>query len=285
MKILCELGILFFLLFVNACSFFEKKSHQSVYDFFSEKNKKKTFIYTDASGSFDYIRETKQLKNMIVSRNRMFSKVERKRRSFLSSRNKNNSLLVEKSILLSKLGVIKSKGRNKLVLRPEKSEFLVWLEGKKYQNTMTIIPQKKAMRVEFTSLVSTHESESRKESYIETFPPSTHICFFNQLPECLKSNMLLKQMINKRREKTSIFILWDQYPFSQEMYLNVGSKLFSKASVKYEGTFKKNHRIVVEVEGQDIVYFFDNNLNFKKLAWIVQGTTLISPDELEVVDH
>ncbi|MCM2351642.1 MAG: hypothetical protein NDI69_16605 [Bacteriovoracaceae bacterium] len=248
--------LLFFLLIITGCS-----SNGT------PREGQTPYSYADVSGSYRFIRETKQLQKKIVTRNQLLS-------------TKGSQLRVlEKSILVSQKGSIKSGKARLMTVRPLASEFVVWLEGKRYSSKMQLNAKAKAMKLTLNS------PESRWQGVKEIpFPKGKYFCFFNQIPECLYHNYLLNLSLQREHQKFDFYVIWDSFPFIQDQYNYVGKNLFATATVKYDGEFNKQYRYVVEVEGQMILYTLSKSFDLVKMAWIAQGITVAPPGEA-IVDE
>jgi hypothetical protein len=228
----------------------------------SPKEIKQRYAFIDGSGKYIISREHKLLKNKLISR------------SQISSNQGSAIKPLEKSIMVSQLGSIKEKTNRIQVMRPFASEFTVWLEGKRYNSKMRLDVRNKAMVVELTS----PEEKWKGKSSIP-FPKGKQFCFFSQIPDCLYHNQFLTKALARKGENLSFYVVWDGYPYIQEQYTGVGSKLFSPAVVRFDGEHKKAHRYLVEVEGQSIIYNFSKNFDFVRMFWIAQGISIVPPNE------
>jgi hypothetical protein len=221
-----------------------------------------TYNYLDSSGTYKLVRESKKVSQKIVTRQQMMDD------------KKGGGKLIEKSIIVSRIGSIKNKSSRLLILRPEASEYTVWLEGKKYSSRLELNPRGKTMKLMMES------PEKRWQGTSEvTFPKGKYFCFFNQLPECLRLNFLLSRALEQKSQRFHFYLIWDSYPYVQEIFNQVGTKLFTPASVKYDGTINGLLRFVVELDGQVVVYQLNRSFHFIKMAWISQGVTIAPPGE------
>ncbi len=223
---------------------------------------KSTYSYVDESGSFNLIRESKLLDKKLVTRNQMVQKTGA------------GAKILEKSVLLSRLGSIKLKNSRLLTVRPEASEYTVWIEGKKYFSKMNINPSQKSM----TLTLDSPEPNWKGTSDI-SFPKGKYFCFFNQIPECLYHNYLLSNSKNADNKKMDFFVIWDNYPFISDLLTAVGRKLFAPATVKFDGEINHLFRYIVEIENQVILYQFSRSFDLVKVAWISQGITIAPPGQ------
>lgn len=250
---------LFLLLIITACSSLGTDS---------PKEGKVTYAYVDPGGSFKLIRESRVIKQKIVTRIQLLdTKGSRER-------------VLEKSVLISQIGSIKSGGKRLLTVRPYASEFTVWLEGKKYFNRMRIDPKNKAMQLTLNS----PESKWQGTSLVK-FPPAKYFCFYNQLPECLYHNFLLKLSRENPDLKYDFYLIWDGFPYIQDQLLRVGRNLFASASLKFDGENKGLFRYIVEVEGQMIMIQTSKSYDLVKVAWISQGITIAPPGQAIVEEE
>jgi hypothetical protein len=228
----------------------------------SPREGKTIYSYVDESGTFSFVRENKSIKQKMVTR------------SHLIDRKGAESKLLEKTVMVSRIGSIKKQGTRLLTVRPEASEYSVWLEGKKYHSKFEIVPAKKAMKVTLES------PEPKWQGVSEVlFPKARYFCFFNQIPECLYHNYLLISATENQAQRFDFYVIWDSYPYIQDVLLKVGRKLFAPASVKFDGEIKGLFRYIVEVEGQAISYQFTKNYELVKVAWISQGITIAPPGQ------
>jgi len=230
--------------------------------FGSPKEIKRNYVYIDVSGKYRFTREHKLLNQKIVTRTQ------------LTQETGDNSKVLEKSITVSQLGTVKKSDIRSLVVRPYGSEFSVWLEGKKYDSKSKLDQSSKSLEVDLQSPESKWNGIQRYP-----FPRDDKFCYFSQIPECLYHNLLLLKSIENPKETYGFTIVWDGFPFIQDQLNGVGQKLFSKAKISYEKSPKNEHRIVVEFEGQSVLYHFSKSFDLIRMLWIAQGISIIPPDE------
>jgi hypothetical protein len=221
-----------------------------------------TYSYLDAAGSFNYVRDVKLLDKKIITRNQI-----------LDTKGSGTQLL-EKSIMLSRIGSIRSSKTRLLTVRPEASEYVVWLEGKKYLSRMNLDSKSKSLTIDLES--PENRWQGRKSV---SFPKGKYFCFFGQLPECLYHNFLLTSALNQVDRRFDFYVIWESYPFVQDILTKVGKKLFAPATVKFDGEIKGLFRYIVEVDGQMLLYQFTKNFELVKVAWISQGITIAPPGQ------
>ena len=244
----------YFLLFLFSCS-----SH-----FFNgaPREGKMTYSYLDAAGRFNYVRDLKLIDKKIITINQILDPKG------------SGSQILEKSVMLSRIGSIKSSKTRLLIVRPEASEYVVWLDGKKYLSKMRLDSKSKGLLIDLES--PENRWQGRKS---ESFPKGNYFCFFGQLPECLYHNFLLKNARSQEDVRFDFYIIWESYPFVQDILTKVGKKIFAPATVKFDGEIKGLFRYIVEVEGQMLLYQFTKSFELVKVAWISQGITIAPPGQ------
>jgi hypothetical protein len=229
---------------------------------------KTSYAYVDESGTYKLQRETKVIRKKIVTRSQI-----------LDSKG-STSRVLEKAIMVSQIGSIGAKGKRLLTVRPTASEFVVWLEGKKYSSKMQLDAKNKSMRVTLES----PEPKWQGTSSIP-FPKGKYFCFYNQIPECLYQNYLLVKATENQNQKFDFYVIWDNYPFVQDQLAKIGNNLFATASIKFDGEIKSHFRYIVEIGGQMLLYQFTRSFDLVKVAWIAQGITIAPPGEEIVEDE
>lgn len=246
--------VLFLFLFFTSCS--------TLLPTGAPKEIKQQYAFIDGSGKYVISREHKLLKNKLISR------------TLISSNQGSAVKPLEKSIMVSQLGTINEKNKRVQVMRPFASEFTVWLEGKSYNSKMRLDVRTKSMVVELTS----PEEKWKGKSSIP-IPKAKQFCFFSQIPDCLYHNRFLSKALERKGENLPFYVVWDGYPYIQDLFTGVGTKLFAPAIVRYDGEFKKAQRFLVEVEGQSIIYHFSKTFDFVRMFWIAQGISVVPPNE------
>ncbi len=223
---------------------------------------KTSYSYADVSGSYRLNRESRQIKQKLVTRNQL-----------LDTKG-GSSKVLEKTIMVSQIGSIKAKKTRILTVRPVASEFTVWLEGKKYHSRMQLNEKNKSMRLTLDS----PETKWQGTSEIK-FPKGKYFCFFSQIPECLYHNYHLPHAHENKNKRYDFYVVWDGYPYIQEQLTRVGQSLSAPATLKFDGEINGQFRYIVEVEGQMILYHFTRSYDLVKIAWIAQGITIVPPGE------
>lgn len=217
---------------------------------------KSGYNFTDVTGTYRLNREHKVINKKLVTRTQLFSGAG-------SSKN------LEKSINVAHLGSIKQGKNRLLVLRPEASDFTVWLDGKKYSSNMRINTKNKTLQIKLDS------PESKWQGTREVpFPKAKNFCFYSQIPDCLYHNMLLTRAMESKPQKMEFYVIWDNWPYMQEQLTNIGSEVFASASVSFEGPKQNTLRFLVEVEDQMLLYHFSKSFDLVRMNWIAQGITV-----------
>ena len=212
------------------------------------------YHYHDISGEFRYSREKKTVKKRVVNRSTI--------------RSVDGTKFFEKSIMVSQPGSIKgSKGRVN-TFRPTASDYEVWLDGKLHKSSLRLDVKNKSMQ----AMVQEAGKARRVEHF--KFPKHQQFCFYNQIPECLAYNGILASVLSSPKAK-EFFVVWDTWPYHQEMLTGFANDLFVSAQVRYEGKDKTGHRVIVDLAGQMILYHFSEEYELEKMAWISQGITLL----------
>ena len=233
----------------------------------SPKEGKTSYGYQDTSGTFRLVRETKTIKQKIISRSQL-----------LSATGDSNKVL-EKSVTVSQIGSVKSKSGRSMVIRPIASEFTVWPEGKRYFTRMKLNPKRKSMAITMQS-----PEDKWNGSREVPFPKGQHFCFYSQIPECLFHSRLLDRAEVKENQTIPFYVIWDSFPYSQEQFSGVGQGLFAPASLKFEGEKKKLLQYIIEVDNQILIYNFSKSKDLKKISWIAQGILIAPPGEIVTGD-
>ncbi len=220
------------------------------------------YYYRDVSGLYNYDRETKTIKNKVVTRYQM---------SLTSDQTKRP---LEKSIVVAEKGSVKAGGKSILVQRPLMSQYTVWLEGKKHFSQLKTLMNEKSLEIKMDSPDSRWKGIKKVK-----FPGGIHFCYFSQLAECLINTGILGKSIGRAHSKTAITVIWDNYPYVLDQLTHVQDSVFARAEVYLDEEEKNLYRIGVDITGQTIFYHFSKNWELVKMSWIAQGITLMTPSE------
>ncbi len=237
------------LFFLFSCASSDLKVHEG----------KHIYSLSDVSGNFRLEREVKFKNNKLITRNQILNPAG------------GDSKVLEKSVTLSQFGTLKTKKGPLRVVRPLASEFVTWLEGKKYTSRMKVDLKTKTMVV----------SSSEVKEQIIPFPKGQQFCFFSQLPDCLNLSGILQRASENPKQGIGLTVIWDSFPFTPELYIGAGRNLFSTANFKHDGRIKNRIRYILEVDGQVILFHFAQDHKLAKMAWISQGLTIVPPGEEE----
>lgn len=214
------------------------------------------YNYHDVSGDFKVSREKKTTNKKVVNR------------SLLAARD--GLKLFEKSITVSQPGSIQSSKGRVNTFRPMASDYEVWLDGRLYKSSLRIDIKNKSMRA-----IIYEPGKKRRIENIK-FPRHEQFCFYNQIAECLAYNGILSSIIDSKRARArDFFVIWDSWPYQNEMLSGIKPDLFIAAQARYEGKDKDGHRIVIDIGGQLILYHFSESQELVKMAWVAQGITLL----------
>lgn len=247
-----KISTLFLFIILSACSTSKQYSPEG----------KSKYIYRDVSGGYYYDRETKTVKNKIVTRYQLSSTSDQMKRP------------LEKSIVVSEKGTVKIEGKSRVILRPLMSQYTVWLEGKKYFSQLKTLIKEKSLEITMDS------PETRWKGIKKVkFPTGAYFCYFSQLAECLTHTGLLGKMVARPHEKVAITLIWDNYPYLIDQLTNIQDSVFARAEVYLDEEEKTLYRIGLDVTGQTIFYHFSKSWELVKMSWIPQGITLMTPRE------
>ncbi len=223
---------------------------------------KNRFVYRDLSGEYSYERDTKTVKNKVVTRYQLSQSGDQMRRA------------LEKSIVVSEKGSVKINGKSQIVMRPLMSQYTVWLEGKKHFTQLKTLIKEKSLEITMDS----PEAKWKGRKIIK-FPGGVNFCYFSQLAECLTHTGILGRLIVKPHQKVPLTVIWDNYPYLLDQLTNIENNVFGRAEVYLDEDEKNLYRIALDITGQTVFYHFTRNWELEKMSWVAQGITLMSPSE------
>lgn len=212
----------------------------------------------DKSGKFSLVRESGLAsdKKHIVSKYRVFSddKPDRK--------------VLEQSITFATPGLLKNSIK---LMRPYKSQYKVWFDGKLYQSETSLDPKNKSLVVK---MKSPEKQWTGTRSF--RFPGGNGLfCYFSQLVECVRYTGFIEKAMKVKAGKMNLHIIWDGFPYIQEQYLNIKNEPFAAAVLEYDGqTNEKDHRFSLSVSGNVLFYLFNDSYEYAKIFWPAQGYSL-----------
>jgi len=242
-------SLIIFLFFIS-CSSIKKKDGFKPFDIAS----KRSFIYTDMTGSYFLNREAKKSQSKVVTRRKLFFKKQEKN-------------YLEKTISISK--IVQFNG-NKPGIIPLISQHEIWFDKNKFFSQISIDLKEKKAKVD---LISPEKKWNGQQTF--DLPKSNVYCFFTQLPECLKSYGILHLLKNKENSIIPIALIWDIYPFHQEQFSNIKDNLVELAQIKRDDNRdNKILRVNLELENQIIIYHFTKRDKLEGMFWISQGMSV-----------
>lgn len=208
------------------------------------------YQYKDSSGEYSLRRTVKRHKSKLVT------KVELLPLGVTSGE-------LEKTISVSVLG---NRQNHSPTLLPEVSQHQVWFEKKRYFSQIKL--NRKHRRLDIVL-----ESPEKKWQGTETHKlPSTNLlCFFQQIPECLKRAEML---FTSKKKQVSLFVVWEAYPFYSETYEKLSGTPYTKATWRLEKIDKNGRQYSLNLANQIIFYHFNNQLEFETMFWVAQGITV-----------
>lgn len=247
---------------LSGCSFLKRGSGTSSGTDTSSLvgNSKTRFKLTDKAGEFVVYRENGRSSSKFISKRQVLPFDDDK------------SKVLEQGIAISKIGAV---GKDFKIMRPYKSQYSVWFDGKKYQTNISL--DEKARKLD-VKLKSPEKQWNGVQSF--SFPDSKSIyCFFSQVLECAAITGYFSRVLEKKRGQMNFYIIWDGFPYFQEQYLNVPDTLFSKAQFNYDGKNKLGEsRFSLKFGGQVIFLLLDKKNKFVKKFWITQGLSMVASD-------
>ena len=214
------------------------------------KNTRNSFNFKDRFGLYNLEREVRNKNNQLILRRQLSPQMQR-------------SLVLEKTIVVSQLGTI---GKKRMPsMRPVIAQHTIWFEKQKYFTQLKVQPKTKTLEV----VMKSPEKKWSGQKLIK-FPKGKIFCFFSQIPECVKYHGLLTSN-NKPKE---FYIIWDNYPYHQETYENVGESVFQMVRFQYNGEENGLKIYSLSLGNQIIFYHFNYDKEFERMYWIAQGVSL-----------
>ena len=231
------------LFFFSACA-----TQKNNTDHFGYKAK---FELLDSSGKFILTREVKTKGNKLISRIKIFDL------------NMVNEL--ESTVSVSRVGY-KNQNRDDILLLPDAAQFKVWFEKEEYLANTKISPRGRVIKTQYK------DPENKQGKLLShNLPKGKAYCFFSQIPECVKIQRLI---FKAQKEKVSLYVIWDNFPYHTEQYENMSSDRFVLADFYLKEKNKNELKYSLDLGNQIIFYHFDNKLNFEKMFWVAQGLSL-----------
>lgn len=250
------------LFFLNSCAYLEKvrrpiKATRSKQSSNKSSNSSGEYLLKDKSGEFLVKREKGSGKKgkIFIVKQKVFPF------------NNSNGDAVEKSVSISEVGILNGKVK---ILRPQKSQYVVWFDKKRFSSNIEIDPASKSLKLEMQS-----PEKEWNGTKIIPFPNTSSVyCFFSQIIDCAKTSDFIEKATSRETGKMNFYVIWDAYPYFQQQYDNLSSNIFSQAELEFDGKTSGNLvRFNLKVEGQSIFYVIDSESNLKGQYWVSQGLT------------
>ena len=233
-----------------SCAVTKKKESKS-------KNQLSYFLFKDLSGEYIVKREVINRSNQLAIRQSLYAP-------------ENQKTPLEKSVTVSKFGAVKNGKSLSQASRPFASQYSIWFEQKEFFTQFQLNVKKRG----FDIYMKSPEKKWNGKQFVSV-PKGHRFCWFSQIPECVKKLIKLDQ---RNREKTSFYIVWDNFPYYSEQLQNLSGKPLVKASIYYEGKFEKSYRYAVSFSQQIIFYHFNSDFEFEKMFWVAQGIVMVRND-------
>lgn len=185
--------------------------------------------------------------------------------------------VLEQSVVLSRLGSIKGKIS---ILRPEKSQYTVWFDGKEYSTITQIDTKNKSLAMTFNS-----PEEQWKGQKTISFPKKGMIyCYFSQLMECVMASGFVHKAIDSGNGEMNLHVIWEGYPYIQQQYIGIPDEVFSSATFNYDGENERGLRrfsLNIKNSNQIIFYQLNKQDELKGVFWPAQGLSIGTKGSLE----
>ncbi len=217
----------------------------------------------------DLYTETRLVRERGMSQGERFT-VKRKVTSLAS-----NELILEKSISISKMGTHKN-GFTTLV--PERSQFQVWYDGKRYFSDIKIDIEHNKVEVSLKS------PEKRWRGRREVALPGKGgiYCFYSQLIECIRVTGFIDKAIKKGMGEMNFYLIMDGYPYWHHHLSNLKSEVISVAKFSLDGTNRRDETSFnLEFGGQVIFFHVDKNRSLIKMFWVAQGISIVKESSIK----
>ena len=264
MRIISLILILFVL---ASCSSFQRKKTLP-----PSKPETKNYIFKDRTGEF--ILERKSVlnaeKKVVIVKQTL---------STNGTDDEEGTNILEESTSYSTPGILKDKIN---ILRPAKSLYHVWFDKKKYTTEMKLNTKTKKLDI----TVDSPEEKFNSSKKISLPRKNTGVfCFFSQLVECVRATEFFNKAIDNEAGTMNFHIIWENYPFHQELYSEFPNDILSQVSLEYDGKNSKGeYRFTLQLPNQTIFYFLDKNTELLKMFWVAQGISMVRQDKEAEVD-
>jgi transposase len=157
--------------------------------------------------------------------------------------------------------------KGEVAILPDISQFKVWFDKKEHFSQIKLDRKTKSLEILAKAPVEKWNFQKKIK-----LPSGRYYCFFSQLPECLKEQKLLEKAVD---EKVAIFIIWDNYPFHNEIYKGLSSDPYTRAFLSLAGHDKNTVKYALDVGNQSFFIHYDKDIEFKAYYWISQGISAV----------
>ncbi len=217
-----------------------------------------TFQYTDVSGSFTLQRRS-NLKD---------KKIYFQRLIYQDSFDKS----VEKLRTIMQVGGVY--GGEGVHFRPVISQIQLWMEGKEFSSQMKLNLKEKSLEI-----VSTGKSKQAQKVMVPIGKEHKLLCFFQQLPECLKMTGMLRKLIENKDQEFEISVVMESYPFNELLYSDFSNNPIYRTRIVQgsQDMLDSKNEIVLNAEmgEQTINYKFSRSGEFLGMFWVAQGISMV----------
>lgn len=221
----------------------------------------KSFRLEDKNGEFLIKRKRifKENKNILVVSRTIYSDTTA------------TAKVLEKSATGSTPGLFK----NRKMLRPNSSYYEVWFDGKKYLSSSKINIKRKSLEY---FLDSPEAQWKGQREY--PFPQDSDVfCYYNQVIECIGYTGFFESAIKESTGIKKFYIIWDGFPYYEELYLNMPNTPFEMAEMSFDGTTPEGYYRFSLKTGENLqFYFLNKNFEIKRHFWVAQGITIIDKE-------
>ena len=232
--------------FAASCSGLPSKRHALV------RGSHSSYQLKDRTGEYFLKRRVKVVRSKVATKSEVFA-------------SKSETEPLEKTVIVSELGRVASKKGTRPALRPSASEHVIWFDKKRYYTSTKVDAKEKSLSVR---IESPEKDWNGNKTF--AFPKGSAFCYFSQLAECVRAH----GFIEDREKPRQIQIIWDSFPYHSEMYKGVSDGPFAEAIWAYDKMVEGNFRFGLLVEGQLILYDFDQDQNLRNVYWVAQGHSL-----------
>ena len=151
------------------------------------------------------------------------------------------------------------------VLFPDQSESVAWFDGKKHKTTIKASKDNRILKVQyFDGTTNTVLNRS-----IEVNTKNVY-CFYSQLIECISKTNFLNLSRKKKVGVMNFYIVWDSFPFFNELFLYSKNEIASRAQFGYVEEKNGEVKYQLNVDDHMMTYFIQDN-QLRKFYWSAHG--------------